>query len=882
MNEDVEALKEHIKRLEEENKLLREDAAFKPIFDGSPLGIFRTTSNGKFLKVNQTLCDILNYENPKDLINSVDDIATDVYAFTEDREKVLRLLDNSKNYARFEIEFKRKNGEVFTGFMSAKLVKDGNGAVKYIEGTAEDISEYKQAEIEKKKSDNLYRTVINTISDTIVISDISGMIEYVSPSVMELVSTMSSEKLIGSNILGWLDEKYHQKAKENIHKILNNQPHNFEEYELIKDDGERIIVEIRTSVLKDDRGNPYKLVSLIRDISNRKKTELILRQTQDLYRTIIELSPAGILISYQGEILFLNTALAGIFDTVNQWDLIGKQVKDLIKKEFKKEINKILSDIESARQLKAFSQVQIISTKDILKDVQLSASPIFYDGKKCTFLFVNDITERVRVEKELKKEKQLMDTFWDHVPDCITFKNHKGEYIRVNDRFLRWTGVKDKNDVLGKSDYDIFGSQHYRISRREEKNVMNKGEIIVNESREELWPDNKKRWVMLTKMPLFDLDQNIVGIFSMTRDITKEKNSELEIRDREKWFRYIFDNSPVAKIITDKQHRIKRINRSVEDLLEFNSDLLINKSLYNVFPVDDRKLIREEVNSISEVENKTFQLELRICNSKNELKSVIVQGVNLKDTGGQYGDFLIHLIDIHKRKLAEDLLLVRNTELNNFVYKVSHDLRAPLTSIKGLINLIKLENDPAVFDEYMQMISGRVERLDSFIRDVLSHSKNLNVKIKIEKVDLKEIVNDCLARVAYHTSSSKVTLLISIKGKEFYSDYQRVHEILRNLISNAYQYSKRNSKNSFVKIAIKTTLKYTLIVVEDNGIGIKKRYQPRIFDMFYRANEKVEGSGLGLYIVKLSVENLKGEIKFSSAMNKGTRFEINLPNHYPK
>jgi len=260
---------------------------------------------------------------------------------------------------------------------------------------------------------------------------------------------------------------------------------------------------------------------------------------------------------------------------------------------------------------------------------------------------------------------------------------------------------------------------------------------------------------------------------------------------------------------------------------------------------------------------------------------VIVQGVNLKDSGAYYGDYLIHLIDIHKRKLAEDLLLVRNTELNNFVYKVSHDLRAPLTSIKGLINLINLEKDPAVFDQYIQMISGRVDRLDNFIRDVLSHSKNLNLDIKIEKVDLKEIIDDCLNRVSFH-SSSKINAGVNIKGRELYSDYQRVHEILRNLISNAYQYSKKNRKNAFVKIETKTTQKYSRIVVEDNGIGIKKKFQPRIFDMFYRANEKVEGSGLGLYIVKLSVENLNGEIRFRSQINKGTRFEIILPNHYPK
>ncbi len=880
MHSDVDFLKEKIKRLEEENHTLREDAAFRPIFDHSPLGIFRTTLEGKFLRANQTLCEILGYDHPDDLISSVNNISMDIYAKEEDRQMVMNQLKNGKNYIRFEIDFKRKNGEVFPGFVSAKLIKDDNGNAKYIEGTAEDISEFKQAEIEKKKSDNLYKTLINTISDSIVISDISGMIEFASPSVAEITASNSTDTILNTNILDWIDERYHHKAKENLHKIINNLPYNYEEYEMKREDGTTFFAEIRTTVLNSENGKPFKLISLIQDISKRKKTEEILRQTQDLYRTIIELSPAGILIVFKGKILFLNSASAKIFDSTNQWDLIGKDLGELIAKDHEKDLLKTLRKIESGEIESRSVQIQLISTIRQIKDAQVLASPIFYDGKNCTFLFVSDITERINAEKELKREKQLMDTFWDHVPDSITFKNLEGKYIKVNREFLRWIGVKHPDQVIGKKVKDIFGPEHFKIAQKEDKDVIEYGQPIMNELREEIWPKNVKKWVMLTKMPLFDINQNIVGVFCMTRDITKEKKAEFEIRNREQWFRHIFDQSPIGKVIINQKYGITRFNNSTLTLTGLTEDYLGKKSIFTLFDKEDHKILSEKLASINSVKEKSFSVELRLKTHKNEYRSVIVQGVNLKDSGRPYGDFLIHFIDIHKRKLAEDLLLVRNTELNNFVYKVSHDLRAPLTSIKGLINLINLEKDPSVFHEYLQMISGRVERLDSFIRDVLSHSKNLNLKISIEKVDLKEIIDDCLNRVAYH-SSLKITPSVSVKGKDFYSDYQRVHEILRNLISNAYQYSKKNKKNSQIKIITKTTQKYSRIIVEDNGIGIKKKFQPKIFDMFYRANEKVEGSGLGLYIVKLSVENLKGEIKFTSAYNKGTQFEIILPNHIP-
>ena len=216
MRSEIEALRAEIKLLKEENKSLQEDALFKPIFNNSPIGIFRSSLNGKFLQANQTLCDILRYDDPDDLISSVSDISKDVYAHEYDRDLVINKLKEQGDYTRFELEFKRKDGELFHGMMSLKLIKDSNGGIKYLEGTAEDISQYRQAEQEKIKSENLYKTLINTLSDTIVISDISGKIEFVSKSVLKLTSIERQNEIIGTNLLEWLSPKHHHKAKDNL------------------------------------------------------------------------------------------------------------------------------------------------------------------------------------------------------------------------------------------------------------------------------------------------------------------------------------------------------------------------------------------------------------------------------------------------------------------------------------------------------------------------------------------------------------------------------------------------------------------------------------------------------------------------------------------
>lgn len=740
-----------------------------------------------------------------------------------------------------------------------------------------DITEYANGEFEKKQSLDLCKTLINTISDTIVITDLAGKIEFASLAG-RIAATPKNNGVVGGNIMDWFDKRNQYKVRENIHKVLNNIPNRFEEYEVTRKDGSKFHAEIRTTLLRNEEGKPWKLISLIQDISFRKKSEEVLRETQNLYRTIIELSPEGILITHNGEILFLNAAMAGILDTDNQWGMVGKHFSQVVKKSYLAKVNAILKGRRQQKESGLQIDIKIESLSGAIKDVTVRASPIVYDGKNCVFLFISDITERIHAERRLKHEMQLMDTFWEHVPDSITFKNKKGEFFRVNEEFLKWINMKNSEDILGKTDRDVFGYRHFVRSKAEEKKIFEKGELIINEIREEVWPDKNQKWVMLTKMPLYDMDQKIVGVFSIARDVTQEKKSEIETREREEWFRYIFDNSLVGKIITDNRFRIKTFNRSALELLGYPREKLLGARIAQFFEKKAAAKLTEKFKHDLKERGDSFQEEF-LLKTLGVDKHVIVQGIKVNDQSKKLGEYLIHLIDIHSRKVAENQLLVRNSELNNFVYKVSHDLKAPLTSIKGLINLMKLENDTEVFYQYIQMISSRVDRLDCFIRDVLSHSKNLNVEVKVEPVDINAIIEECLSQISFNPVFKNIKTAVTVSGPLLHSDPHRLHEILRNLISNAFQYSRNNIANPYVKIEAKTTKKHCKICIEDNGIGIKKKYQQKIFDMFYRANEKVEGSGIGLYIVKQSVEKLGGDISFSSAINRGTQFQLLIPNH---
>jgi signal transduction histidine kinase len=243
-------------------------------------------------------------------------------------------------------------------------------------------------------------------------------------------------------------------------------------------------------------------------------------------------------------------------------------------------------------------------------------------------------------------------------------------------------------------------------------------------------------------------------------------------------------------------------------------------------------------------------------------------------TIGIYGVY----VDITDRKKVEEELKVRNAELDNFVYKVSHDLRAPLSSVLGLVNLSKLQGNTDNPLEYLELIGEKIQALDNFIGDVLSHSKNLKIEVSIGKVDLDKIIEQTFQDLSYLKGARETKKSVKIEGIEFYSDYWRVSEIFRNLISNAIKYRQPDSPDSEIVIRINVDHLCADINFSDNGIGIKEANLKRIFEMFYRATEQGDGSGIGLYIVKNAVEKLGGQIRVASKPGEGTRFHILLPN----
>lgn len=221
-----------------------------------------------------------------------------------------------------------------------------------------------------------------------------------------------------------------------------------------------------------------------------------------------------------------------------------------------------------------------------------------------------------------------------------------------------------------------------------------------------------------------------------------------------------------------------------------------------------------------------------------------------------------------------------NRDLDAFVYNVSHDLKAPLASIQGLINIIKKEDDIDKIREVTSYQERSVDKLMRFIQDLLNYSRNSRLEVTSEPIDFESILLETIDSIKYIDKYRNIDHELSIKGKApFRSDKYRIKIVLNNLVSNAFKYHDPEKDYPFVKINVDVHSEFSTITIADNGIGIPEEHQLKVFDMFYRAHDEMtDGTGLGLYLVKECMTNLRGEITLKSREHEGTTVVFKIPN----
>ena len=217
-------------------------------------------------------------------------------------------------------------------------------------------------------------------------------------------------------------------------------------------------------------------------------------------------------------------------------------------------------------------------------------------------------------------------------------------------------------------------------------------------------------------------------------------------------------------------------------------------------------------------------------------------------------------------------------ELEKLVYSASHDLRAPLVSILGILKLARAEGVDGAAKEYLAMIEKTVGKLDLFVQNLINYHQNMKNGQLLANVNFDLIFDEIITNYRHFDGANEVRFIKDIKADgDFNLDEMRLKMVLNNFISNAVKFRDRTKPDPFIKLNVETEADNIVITCEDNGIGIEKELIPRIYDMFYRITEDNNGSGIGLYIAKEAAERMGGSIEVESSIGSGSKFVIIIP-----
>jgi PAS domain S-box-containing protein len=342
---------------------------------------------------------------------------------------------------------------------------------------------------------------------------------------------------------------------------------------------------------------------------------------------------------------------------------------------------------------------------------------------------------------------------------------------------------------------------------------------------------------------------------------------------REELFRELVENSEDIFIVIDRLFNIRYVSSSVTKVLGVEIPSLLGRSILDFV---DQQRLHKWTNGLHKSEDHITD-EFVLTDGNNHEVYFDVNVTKLFDRNEPQG-LVLKLYNITPKKLREQELIRSNQQLDQVIYKTTHDMKAPLMSALGLVKIA----EQASFEEqgqYLSLIKKSLQRLDSFIDEMNNFYRNEKLALQREPIDLEKLLSEEVENLKNVYPDRYVNIVWNIAGDvELLSDKVRVQTIVTNILSNAIKYMDLQKQNPFVKIAALITEEVCDLRIEDNGIGIAQAYLDKIFDLFFRATDQGQGTGLGLFIVKDTIERLKGTIEVQSKVGEGTIFRIQIPN----
>ena len=541
-HELAHAIRQAVDRKSAQIESLKREAKLKAILESSPEAITVTDLNGNIIEFNQATVVLHGYESKEELIgkNSLELIAK------QDHKRAIEGLKETLEHGstkNLEYTFLTKDGREFQAELSASVVRDATGKPEYFMAITKDITERKKAEEALRESMEIYRELAESISDMFFAMDKDFRYTYWNQA-SEKFTGVSAKDAIGKSLTevfpdvkGTRVEQFYKEA------LRTQQPQSFlNKYQL---KGKDYVFELNAYPTKTG------LSVFVKDVTERQKMD---DEIKSLARFPSENPNPVLRLNREGNILYANNPGKAL---LQDWK---HEVADRTPEFLRGVVAETLSkQSEKSFDLKLGKRVYSITVTPVM-------------GSDYANIYGTDITERKKAGEELFDELSLMQLLLENHPDFIYFKDSEARFQRVSKRFCDFFEL-DKEDIIGKTDLELFPEEVAKQTYSEDLQIIKTGKPIINKEE-----NAKGTWVLTTKMPRFDKNGKIVGLFGISRDITERKKAGEELRNSEERLSILFELAPDAYYLNDLKGNFVDGNKAAEEVTGYTKNELIGKN----------------------------------------------------------------------------------------------------------------------------------------------------------------------------------------------------------------------------------------------------------------------------------------------------------------
>lgn len=764
----------------------------------------------------------------------------------------------------------------------------------------------------------VYRYALDALSDGIYICDTSGIVRYVNDSFTKTYG-VQGEQILGMTLANSKSniKDFELLEQEDIRVIQSGQlVENFYDF---RGKSQYIINQARSSKspIHDESGNLVGVMASITDIGENYMNSNLLARGVKHYQNIQQLTLSISKLNSEHAILWelaeecakllsLDDCVIYIFDeaenNLSQRAAYGAKGRD----------GAVLSPISLKLGQgivgKCAEQMQTILVDDLTKDEdyyedtskalsEISVPVVFQnkvigviDSESTEYGFYNikhkDFLEAIagivalkiselRNLKKVRENQQYLNQILESPRDLMAYSiDRKFQYKSFNQNHAQM--IKSYFDVDIEIGMNVLSFIEDKAERDEYvmsyEMALNGADFAVLEKYVNK-KDNTFKYLEKFYSPLHSINGEVMGVTAFIRDVTDEKLITMKLEDRERLIQTINENIKDGIFRYSVERGFLYSNRALLELFAITppGEKQVDMRDFHVFKNQHLKIYNEILQNGS-VENREVHFKRT---DGSTFWGLLDCTLNEKD-GEQLIDGVITNITMLK-EMSQNLIKA-NSEMDQLVYRTSHDLRAPIASLLGLESLLATRVKDTEQRELLAIMKGQLNQLDSIIMDIITYRKVAKLGLSKDHIDVEDMINKILAGMQFMENYNHIEKSVKVNGSsEFVNDKHNLQVIFNNLLSNAIKYSKRGEEG-FINILASIDEEYLSIVIEDNGIGIEQNFLSRVFNMFYRATNHATGTGLGLFIVKEAVNKLEGEIDVQSREGRGSTFTVKIPN----